>query len=108
MMNTETLIDVRAEVIATLASAATRSGLTHYEDRGRVAVPLLTPEDVYRALGAHGLLATDRPEPSDAQVKRAAAALMDGDPEYANGTYGPDDYEAMARAALTAARTEAD
>lgn len=35
-------------------------------------------------------------------VKRAAAELMRDDPEYENGTYGPEDYEAMARAALEA------
>jgi hypothetical protein len=40
--------------------------------------------------------------PTDEQVKRGAAELMRDDPEYENGTYGPADYEAMARAVLVA------
>ena len=40
--------------------------------------------------------------PTDEQVKRGAAELMRDDPEYENGTYGPEDYEEMARAVLVA------
>lgn len=35
-------------------------------------------------------------------VKRAAAELMRDDPAYEDGTYGLDDYESMAHAALAA------
>lgn len=40
--------------------------------------------------------------PTDEQVKRGAAELMRDDPEYENGTYGPEDYEEMTRAVLVA------
>jgi len=51
--------------------------------------------------------AWQREQPSidtDDAVMRAASALMRDDPAAEDGTYGLDDYVAMARAALSAAR----
>lgn len=46
--------------------------------------------------------------PSEAEVDAGAHALMRDDPEAANGTYGIEDYRAMSRAVLVAARTVHD